>query len=553
MKTFLGIELGSTRIKAVIIDRAGTPLASGGHDWENRFENGVWTYRLEDVWEGLRECIADLCADHLDRRGTPAPEPSCMGVSAMMHGYLALDKDDNQLAEFRTWRNTITSEAAEYLTEKFAFNIPQRWSIAHLYRAMAGKEAHVGEIGFLTTLAGYVHYKLTGEKVIGVGDASGMFPIDSDANDYDRRMVGQFDEIAAGHNVPWRLLDILPRVLSAGESMDGSIGKCAGVLTEVGAKLLDPAGAVLRPGIPLCPPEGDAGTGMVATNAVTPRTGNVSAGTSIFAMLVLERALSRLYPEIDMVTTPAGKPVAMAHCGNCTSDLDAWVNLIGEAVTLMGLPQNDAQAAQNDAQAAQNDAQAPPLDKNKLYGTLYNAALRGDPDGGGLISINYLSGEHITGFHEGRPLFARTPDSRFSLGNFIRVLLFSSMATLKIGMDILTEGEGVAITKLQGHGGLFKTARVGQKLMAGALNIPVAVMESAGEGGAWGIALLAAYAICKEENETLESFLENKIFNDSDVITVDPDPADVLGFEKYLGRYKAALNIERAAVENLIL
>ena len=533
MGTFLGIELGSTRIKAVIIDRGGTPLATGGYDWENRFENGVWTYRLEDVWIGLRESFADLCADYRAKNGGVPPELSCIGVSAMMHGYLALDRNDNQLAEFRTWRNTLTEGAAAFLTEAFAFNIPQRWSIAHLYRAIAGKEAHVSEIGYLTTLAGYVHYMLTGEKVLGVGDASGMFPIDSATNDYDARMAERFDEIASGYNVPWRLLDILPKVLSASAAVSGGAGagKSAGALTEKGAKLLDPAGAVLRPGIPLCPPEGDAGTGMVATNAVTPRTGNVSAGTSIFAMLVLERALSKLYPEIDMVTTPAGRPVAMAHCGNCTSDLDAWVGLIGQALTLMGTPP----------------------DKTQLYYNLYNAALRGDPDGGGLVSVNYLAGEHITGFHEGRPLFARMPDGRFTLENFIRVLLFSSMATLKIGLDILTEGEGVKITKMLGHGGLFKTAHVGQKLMAGVLNTPVAVMESAGEGGAWGIALLAAYAACKEENETLEGFLENKIFNDSVVSTAEPDPGDVLGFETWLGRYKAALNIERAAVENLKL
>ena len=520
MKVFLGIELGSTRIKAVAIDETGTPLAVGGYDWENRFENGVWTYHLDDVWRGLRESFAQLRADHFEKQGAPLPELSCIGISAMMHGYLAFDKSDNQLAEFRTWRNTITEDAAAFLSETFGFNIPQRWSVAHLYRAVEGKEPHVGEIGFLTTLAGFVHLKLTGEKVLGIGDASGMFPIDSALNDYNAGMVKQFDEIAAGHGVPWRLLDILPKVLCAGQD--------AGVLTEEGAKLLDPTGA-LRPGIPLCPPEGDAGTGMVATNAITPHTGNVSAGTSVFAMLVLDRALSKLYSEIDMVTTPAGKPVAMAHCNNCTSDLDAWVDLFSQAQTLMGSPP----------------------DKTQLYSTLYNSALRGDPDGGGLVSVNYLSGEHTTGFHEGRPLFVRTPDSRFTLENFMRVLLFSSMATLRIGMNILTEDEGVTVSKLLGHGGLFKTAQVGQKLMAGALNIPVAVMESAGEGGAWGIALLAAYLKCKEDNETLESFLANRIFSGADVVTVEPDPDDVKGFEAYLKRYKAALIVERAAVENL--
>jgi len=362
---------------------------------------------------------------------------------------------------------------------------------------------------------------LTGEKVLWIGDASGMFPIDSSTNGYDAGMIGKFDKLVAPHGVPWRLMELLPKALCAGES--------AGALTEVGAKLLDPAGILLRPGIPFCPPEGDAGTGMVATNAVMPRTGNVSAGTSIFAMLVLERALSKLYPEIDIVATPAGRPVAMAHCGNCTSDLDAWVSLFGEALAQMGA--------------------AP--DKTALYHTLYNAALRGDPDCGGLVSVNYLSGEHITGFHEGRPLFARAPEGSFTLENFMRTLLFSSMASLRIGIDILTEGEGIELSKLLGHGGLFKTALVGQQLMAGALNTPVAVMASAGEGGAWGIALLAAYAKCKEEGETLESFLENKIFSGAEVATVEPDPADAEGFEAYLTRYKAALSIERAAVEAL--
>jgi len=521
MKKFLGIELGSTRIKAVVIDQTGTPLASGGFDWENRFEHGVWTYHLDDVWRGLRESFAQLCADYQSKHGTPLPGLSCIGVSAMMHGYLAFDKNDNQLAEFRTWRNTITEHESEYLSDVFGFNIPQRWSIAHLYRAVQSKESHVGDIAFLTTLAGYVHYRLTGEKVIGIGDASGMFPIDSAINNFNPKMIAQFDKITSDHNMPWQISDILPKVLCAGED--------AGRLTEEGAKLLDPTGALL-PGIPLCPPEGDAGTGMVATNAVTPKTGNISAGTSVFAMLVLEKELSRLHSEIDMVTTPAGRPVALTHCNNCTSDLDAWVNLFAQAMTQMG---------------------APP-DKTELYRTLYNAALKADPDGGGLVSLNYLAGEHITGFPEGRPLFARTANSKFSLENFMRVLLFSTMATLRIGMNILTE-EGVTVSKLLGHGGLFKTEHVGQKLMAAALNIPVAVMESAGEGGAWGIALLAAYSICKEEGETLESFLENKIFAGADVKTVEPDPVDVKGFEAYLERYIAALAIERAAVESLKL
>jgi len=520
VKIFLGIELGSTRIKAVVIDRNGKPLASGGYDWENRFENGVWTYHLQDVWQGLQKSFSELAEDYRQKHAAVLPELSGIGVSAMMHGYLAFNKHDEQLTEFRTWRNTITGQQAQFLTETFGFNIPQRWSIAHLYRAIIGKEAHIRDIGFITTLAGYVHYKLTGEKVLGIGDASGMFPIDSATKKYYSSMVEEFDALATQNGVPWRLLDIMPKVLDAGEN--------AGRLTAEGAMLLDPTGS-LQPGVPLCPPEGDAGTGMVATNAVSPRTGNVSAGTSVFAMLVLERPLSKLYPEIDMVTTPTGKPVAMVHCNNCTSDLDAWINLFGDAMKQMGAAS----------------------DKTDLYRTLYNAALRGDPDGGGLVSVNYLSGEHTTGFHEGRPLFARTPDSRFTIENFMRSLLFSSMATLKIGMNILTENENVTLSKLLGHGGLFKTDVVGQKLMAGALNIPVAIMESAGEGGAWGIALLAAYAVCKEENENLESFLDNKVFLDSAVSTIEPDPADVKGFEAYLTRYKAALTIERTAIEAL--
>jgi len=524
MKSFLGIELGSTRIKSVLIDEKGKLLASGAYDWENRFENGIWTYRLEDVRTGLRESIAMLFGDYSKNNSKSEehmPEISGAGVSAMMHGYLAFDKNGRQLAEFRTWRNTITEEASAALTEAFDFNIPQRWSIAHLYRAVTEGEEHVKDISFITTLAGYVHCILTGEKVIGVGDASGMFPIDSLINDYNADMVRRFGELVSGSGVPRRLKDILPKVLCAGEP--------AGFLTEDGAKLLDPAGAFLRPGIPLCPPEGDAGTGMTATNSVAPRTGNVSAGTSVFAMIVLERELSRLYKEIDMVTTPTGKPVAMVHCNNCTSDLDAWIEVFGEAMKLSGSRP----------------------EKSRLYESLYQAALDGDADSGGLVSVNYLSGEHTTGFHEGRPLFIRTQDSSFTLANFVRSLLFSSMATLKIGVDILADGEGIKTGRMLGHGGLFKTAVVAQKLMAGALNTPVSVMESAGEGGAWGIALLAAYAVCRCSGESLEDFLSNRIFADARVMTIEPDPFDVSGFETYLERYKAALDVEHAAVRTL--
>jgi len=520
MKVFLGIELGSTRIKAVAIDQAGKPLAQGGFDWENRYENGVWTYHLKDVWIGIQESYKQLTSDYLEKQGAPLSDISGIGISAMMHGYLVLDKNDNQLAEFRTWRNTITEESAELLTKTFGFNIPQRWSIAHLHRAVTKRESHVHEIKHLTTLAGYVHYKLTGRKVVGIGEGAGIFPIDSTKNHYHANMIDKFNALVSEHTLPWHLQDIMPEILVAGEN--------AGYLTEEGAKLLDPTG-ILKHGIPLCPPEGDAGTGMVATNAITPKTGNVSAGTSVFAMLVLEKALSKLHPEIDMVATPTGKPVAMVHCNNCTSDLDAWVNLFGEVLTKMG--------------------KAP--DKTELYRTLYNAALNGDPDCGGLVSVNYLSGEHITGFYEGRPLFVRTPDSRFTVENFMRSLLLSSMASLKIGMDILTEDESVKASKLLGHGGLFKTATVGQKLMAGVLNIPIAVMESAGEGGAWGIALLAAYSVSKESNESLEDYLNKKIFANSAVSTIDPDDVDIKGFEEYLNRYKAALKVEQTAVEAL--
>jgi len=519
MKVYLGIELGSTRIKAVAIDVKGKPLASGGYDWENRFENGIWTYRMDDVWTGLRESYKELLSDYNKKHGS-APEIAAIGISAMMHGYIPLDKDDNQLTEFRTWRNTITGESSELITKTFGFNIPQRWTIAHLHHAVKSKEAHVSEISYLATLAAYVHYKLTGKKVVGVGEASGIFPIDSTTNKYDAGMVEKFDAMTAEYNLPWKLMDILPEILVAGEN--------AGHLTETGAKLLDSTGK-LKAGIPLCPPEGDAGTGMIATNAVTPGTGNVSAGTSIFALLVLEKALSKLYPELEMITTPSGKPVAMVHCNNCTSDLDAWVSLFADVMRKMGVTP----------------------DKTELYRTLYNAALSGAPDCGGLVSVNYLSGEHNTGFHEGRPLFARTPESKLSIENFMRSLLLSAMATLKIGMNILTNEEGVKATKWLGHGGLFKTPIVGQKLMAGVLETPVAVMESAGEGGAWGIALLAAYSESKEFGESPEAFLDNKIFADCAVSTINHDPTDVSGFNKYLETYKAALKVERAAVENL--
>jgi sugar (pentulose or hexulose) kinase len=519
-KTALGVELGSTRIKAVLIGEDHMPIASGSHEWENRHENGIWTYSIEDVWNGLQESFGNLSKDVLEKYGVALKTVGALGFSAMMHGYMAFDKDGNLLVPFRTWRNTITGQASEQLTELFGFNIPQRWSIAHLYQAILNKESHIKDISHLTTLAGYVHWKLTGQKVLGVGEASGMFPIDSTINDYDKSMLEQFNERLAAENISWKLQDILPQVLVAGDA--------AGTLTEEGAKLLDPTGA-LQAGIPLCPPEGDAGTGMVATNSVAVRTGNVSAGTSVFAMIVLEKALSKLYPEIDMVTTPTGKPVAMVHSNNCTSDLNAWVDLFHEFTQAFGMD----------------------VSESKLYETLYQKALTGDADGGGLLAFNYVSGEHITHLEEGRPMFVRTPESRFTLANFMRTHLFSSLGALKIGMDILFEQEKVKLDQLLGHGGFFKTREVGQRIMAAAMNVPVSVMETAGEGGAWGIALLASYMLHKSANQPLETYLSDKVFAGEKGSTLAPDPRDVDGFATFMDRYKRGLVIERAAVDGL--
>ena len=519
-KTALGIEFGSTRIKAVLIGEDHTPIASGSHEWENQYENGIWTYSLDAVWAGLQDSYQKLSREVSEKYKTPLKTIGAIGFSAMMHGYMAFDKDGNQLVPFRTWRNTITGQASEELTKLFQFNIPQRWSIAHLYQAILNKEPHVGEISHLTTLAGFVHWKLTGEKVLGVGEASGMFPIDGKTNDYDEPMLEKFSEKIKSESISWKIRDILPKVLAAGDA--------AGVLTAEGARLLDPMGG-LQAGIPLCPPEGDAGTGMVATNSVAERTGNVSAGTSVFAMIVLEKALSKLYPEIDMVTTPTGRPVAMVHSNNCTSDLNAWVDLFQEFTQALGMD----------------------VDESKLYETLYQKALSGDADGGGLLAYNYVSGEHITHLEEGRPMFIRTPESRFNLSNFMRVNLFSSLGALKIGMDILFEQEKVKLDQLLGHGGFFKTKVVGQRIMAAAMNVPVSVMETAGEGGAWGIALLASYMLRKGVNEPLESYLVDKVFANEKVSTISPDKADVEGFAVFMERYKKGLGIERAAVEGL--
>ncbi|HRV93891.1 MAG TPA: FGGY-family carbohydrate kinase [Anaerolineae bacterium] len=519
-QTVLGIEFGSTRIKAVLIGEDHKTIASGSYDWENQYKNGVWTYSLEDVWTGLQASYRQLSSEVAEHYNTPLQTIGAIGFSGMMHGYMAFDQAGNLLAPFRTWRNTITGQAAAELTDLFQFNIPQRWSIAHLHQAILNGEAHINDISYLTTLAGYVHWQLTGQKVMGIGEASGMFPIDSTINNYDAGKIAQYNELIATKNIPWQLQDILPKVLVAGDT--------AGLLTEAGAKLLDPSGQ-LQAGIPLCPPEGDAGTGMVATNSVAERTGNVSAGTSVFAMIVLEKALSKLYPEIDMVTTPAGMPVAMVHSNNCTSDLNAWVGLFGEFTEALGVA----------------------VDQSQLFEMLYQKALTGDADGGGLLTYNYFSGEHITHLEEGRPLFVRTPESRFTLANFMRVHLFSALGALKIGLDILFEQEQVQIDQILGHGGFFKTKGVGQKMMAAAMNVPVSVMETAGEGGAWGIALLAAYMLQKAEDEPLAAYLTNKVFAGEDSTTIAPDQRDVDGFAAFMARYQEGLVIERAAVEAL--
>ena len=518
--TALGIEFGSTRIKAVLIDAQNQPIASGSHDWENHLKNNIWTYPLEEVWSGLQDCYANLKKEVKEKYGVTITTFGAMGFSAMMHGYLAFDEKDEQLAEFRTWRNTITEQASEELSKVFQFHIPQRWSIAHLYQAILNGEEHVKDVRFFTTLAGYIHWQLTGEKAIGIGDAAGMFPIDSATKDWDVNMIGQFDQLVEAKAFPWKLEELLPKVLVAGDE--------AGVLTEAGAKLLDTEGD-LQAGIPVCPPEGDAGTGMAATNSVAVRTGNVSAGTSVFAMAVLENPLSKPYDEIDMVTTPAGDPVAMVHCNNCTSDLNAWVNLLKECVEAFGVK----------------------VDMNTLFGTLYNKALEGDADCGGLLAYNYFSGEHITGFEEGRPMFVRKPESKFNLANFMRVHLSTSLGALKTGMDILIKQEHVELDKMLGHGGLFKTKGVGQRILAAAIDTPVYVMETAGEGGAWGIALLASYMLNKEDGESLTSYLAQKVFGGEEGERMDPVASDVEGFEAFMQNYKNGLAIERAAVESL--
>ena len=513
-KTVLGIELGSTRIKAVLIDEKHIPIAQGDYEWENQFVNGVWTYSMDAVHTGIQACFAGLKADVKAKFDTELATVGAIGVSAMMHGYLPFDKEGRQLAEFRTWRNTTTGEAAAELTELFGFNIPQRWSIAHLYQAILNGEEHVKDIAFLTTLAGYIHWRLTGEKVMGIGEASGMFPIDSEKLDYDEGMIQKFKALTGVD-----LRAILPKVLLAGE--------CGGTLTAVGAAFLDPSGT-LKPGIPLAPCEGDAGTGMAATNAVRVRTGNVSAGTSDFAMIVTDKPLG-VHREIDMVTTPTGLPVAMVHCSNCTSDINAWISLLAEYAEMLGVS----------------------VDKSELFVRLFNKALEGDADCGGLLSFNYFSGEGVTALDKGRPVFARMPNAKFTLANFMRAHLLSALATLKIGLDILTQTEKVEIEKLCGHGGFFKTPGVGQRMLSAAVGAPVSVMETAGEGGPYGMALLAAYMLWRDEGETLEDYLDSKVFADAKSTTLMAEASDIAGFSIFLSRYKKALPMERCATEVL--
>ena len=519
-RAVLGIEFGSTRIKAVLIGEDHAPIATGAHDWENMLVDGIWTYSLDMIWEGISDCYSKMAQDAKEKYGVTIKKLAAIGISGMMHGYLPFDKEDNLLVPFRTWRNTITGEAAAELTEVLGFNIPQRWSIAHLYQAILNKEEHVSKISYFTTLAGYIHWQLTGEKVMGVGEASGMFPIDSKTRDYDAAMLDKFAALDKVKEYPWDIRDILPKVLTAGEK--------AGTLTEEGAKRLDVSGN-LESGILLAPPEGDAGTGMVATNSVAVRTGNVSAGTSVFAMVVLEKALKAVHEELDMVTTPSGDAVAMVHCNNCTSDINAWVNLFGEFAAKMGMPV---------------------VDKGKLYDLLFKVALEGEPDCGGLLSYNYFSGESITGFDEGRPLFVRHADDKLSLANFMRAHLFTALGALKNGLDILLKEENVPVDKIYGHGGFFTVPGAGQKIMAAAMNTPVSVMDTASEGGAWGIAVLAQYMV-DGADEALADYLDHQVFAGQTGTTLEPDPADVKGFDDFLIRYNKGLAIERAAVESI--
>ncbi|MFL8938344.1 xylulokinase [Rossellomorea oryzaecorticis] len=520
-ETSLGLEFGSTRIKAVLIDKDFKTIATGSYAWENRLENGIWTYNLVDVITGLQTAYSEMKQEVERLYGITIRNIGSIGISAMMHGYMAFDNTGELLVPFRTWRNGTTSVAANELTNEFQFNIPERWSIAHLYQAILDEEKHLPRVDYITTLAGFIHWLLTGKKVIGIGDASGMFPIDELTQDYNASMVKQFDELIASKGYSWKLEDILPKVYLSGEE--------AGELTDMGAKFLDRS-ENLQPGIPFCPPEGDAGTGMVATNSVKKRTGNISVGTSVFAMIVLEKELSKVYPEIDLVTTPNGSPVAMVHANNCSSDINAWMGLFHEFYEAMGQK----------------------VETDELFTVMFNLALEADPDGGGLLSYGYFSGENITGLEEGRPLFVRSPESNFNLPNFMRTHLFTAFGALKIGMDSLIKEENATIDSILGHGGLFKTPIVGQKMVAAAMNTPISVMDTAGEGGAWGIAILASYMMNKEKDESLEDFLDKRVFSGIEVQEIHPDRSDVEGFGKFIERYKEGLVIERTAVDNLV-
>jgi len=514
----LGVEFGSTRIKAVLTAVGARVIAKSSYDWENQLIDGIFTYDLEEVWTGLRKCYKDIAEQVKQEYGVEIAKLSSIGFSAMMHGYLVFDKQGKQLVPFRTWRNTITGQSADILSNHFNFNIPQRWSIAHLYQSILNKEAHAGNIDFLTTLAGYVHWRVTGERVIGIGDASGVFPIDEATLDYNKNMMEQFAELSEKEGFTINLEDIFPKVLSAGQS--------GGKLTREGALLIDPRGT-LQEGIPVCPPEGDAGTGMVATNSITPETGNISAGTSIFAMIVLDKNLSKYYSEIDMVTTPDGHPVAMVHCNTCTSDIDAWVKLFYEF-------------------AKQIDSNA---DISDVYKLLYQAALKARFDCGGLVSVNYFSGEPVVKIEDGAPLFIRKADSEFNLSSFMRTHIYSSFATVKIGLDLLFNEQEIKIKKLLGHGGLFKIEKIAQQMLASSLNIPIEVTGTASEGGAWGMAILAEYMSHKKENQSLEQYLNEKIFADAESMVCYPNKEETEGFNSFLEGYKKALQVEGLAVE----
>lgn len=521
-KTSLGIEFGSTRIKAVLIDDTYVTIATGDYGWASHLEDGLWSYSQKEIWTGLQTAYAALAEDVENAYGEKLTRVGRIGFSAMMHGYLAFDKDGELLVPFRTWQNTNTFEAHEKLSELFQYNIPERWSIAHLYQAVLDNEEHIGKVDFFTTLAGYVHWKLTGKKVLGVGDASGMFPIDPTTHTYETEFIKKFNAIPEVAAQPWKLADLLPEPLVAGTP--------AGTLTEEGAKLLDPTGT-LQPGITFAPPEGDAGTGMVATNSVRVRTGNVSAGTSIFAMVVLEHKLERLHPKVDLVTTPAGDLAGMSHANNFTSDLNAWVGLFGQFAAAIGTPVN----------------------AGTLYGTLFRAAIADDVDSncGGLINYPFRSGEFLAGLPEGRPLFARGPEARMSLGNFMRAQLFSAFSPVKIGMDVMTKDEGVAVDSLVGHGGIFTTPKVAQKILAAAFDTPIKVMSTAAEGGAWGMAVLADYLW--HADQPLDEFLDARVFADAASTTENPDEGDVAGFEEFFDRFRKGLPIEHTAIQTIDL